>query len=124
MLVSELYSMYITCNRPRQDFHRGLQKILSSKLSSLSFCQDLIGSFICTQNTKIVGLGLLHFTHLFSWSPFSQGFLHKMKHFSPPLDHYSNTQTVNPMAAVGLMCRLLSENVSSLLFSIDNWWCV
>ena len=27
-------------------------------------------------------------------------------------------QTVNPMAAVGLMCRLLSDSVSSLLLSL------
>ena len=45
--------------------------------------------------------------------------MHNFKtHFSPPLNHYSNKQTVNQMAAVGLMCRLLSDNVSSLLLSL------
>ena len=46
-------------------------------------------------------------------------YMHNFKtYFSPPFNHYNNRQTVNPMAAVGLMCRLLSDNVSSLLLSL------
>ena len=68
----------------------------------------------------IVGLGLLYFYFTLSQTDhISQAFytcMHNFKtHFSQPLNHYSNRQTENPMAAVGLMCRLLSENVSSLL---------
>ena len=36
------------------------------------------------------------------------------------LNHYSNRQTINPMTAVGLMCRLLSDSVSSLLLSMTT----
>ena len=64
----------------------------------------------------IVGLGLLQFTSCsFTETRFSRDI---KTHFLPPLNHYSNRQTVNPMAAVGLMCRLLSDNVSSLLLSL------
>ena len=43
--------------------------------------------------------------------------------FTTSQSPYRNRQTANPIAAVGLMCKLLSDNVSSL-FSIDNWSCV
>ena len=45
-------------------------------------------------------------------------YIHNFTIHSTLLNHYSNRQTVNLMAAVGLMCRLLSDSVSSLLLSL------
>ena len=75
--------------------------------------------FLCTPFSFYAHLSVFMHTFQFLCTPFSF-----YAHFSLPLNHYSNRQTVNPMTAVGLMCRLLSDNVSSLLFSIDNWLCV
>ena len=63
----------------------------------------------------IVGL---HLHYIFLLKPDFQKVIHNFTTHSILLNHYSNRQTVNPMAAVGLMCRLLSDCVSSLLLSL------
>ena len=44
--------------------------------------------------------------------------MHNFTTHSILLNHYNNRQTVNPMAAAALICRLLSDSVSSLLLSL------
>ena len=59
----------------------------------------------------IVGLGILISILLMflTETRYPSSFIHAQLQdtLSPPLNHYSNTQTVNPMTAVGLMYRLL-----------------
>ena len=62
-------------------------------------CQGLLGSFISTPCSNNCGFGFLMHTQL-------QDTL------------FTICQTVNPMTTVGLMCRLLSDSVSSLLLSL------
>ena len=45
-------------------------------------------------------------------------YIHNFTTLSTLLNHYSNTQAVNVMTAVGFMCRLLFDSVSSLLLSL------
>ena len=103
-------------------FPRGLPKILrkhSCKFVSISL---LSFSWFFYKYTKIeyCGFGFItNFTMNFPETRFPKG----MTLFTTSQSTYSNRQTVNPIAAVGLMCRLFSDNISSL-FSIDKWLCV
>ena len=67
--------------------------------------------FTCTKKLTITGFSILQLYTMYVSPDISMVlYMHNFKtHFSPPLNHYSNRQTVNPMAAVGLMCRLLPD---------------
>ena len=73
----------------------------------------VVDTYICKQKGNDCGFGLLNLYGVLYFSKVLNMNNFKIR-FSPPLNHYSNKQTVNPMVAMDLMYRLSLTNCAEL----------